>query len=65
MLYKIAVVMRRVWHTPCLLYSQVIEMMRNTKGFTIVELMIVIAIFGVLAVVGVPAYLMVGEFLMG
>jgi type II secretion system protein G len=31
-------------------------MLRNQKGFTLMELMIVIVIIGVLAAVGVPAY---------
>jgi len=31
-------------------------MLRNQKGFTIMELMIVIVIIGVLAAIGVPAY---------
>jgi len=30
--------------------------MRNEKGFTLMELMIVIVIIGVLAAIGVPAY---------
>ena len=31
-------------------------MLRNQKGFTLMELMIVIVIIGVLAAIGVPAY---------
>jgi len=31
-------------------------MLRNQRGFTIMELMIVIVIIGVLSVIGVPAY---------
>ena len=31
-------------------------MMRNEKGFTLMELMIVIVIIGVLAAIGLPAY---------
>lgn len=31
-------------------------MMKNEKGFTIMELMVVIVIIGVLAAIGVPAY---------
>jgi len=32
------------------------DMMRNEKGFTLMELMIVIVIIGVLAAIGLPAY---------
>ncbi len=36
--------------------KDVIHMLRNQKGFTLMELMIVIVIIGVLAAIGVPAY---------